>query len=569
MYRFKSIDRVYSEWVLVDTESGKKKMVEGIEPAVKKWFSGDVIDSNFNLVNSPIRTGKSIPGILILSGATYGRDGKGRLLYKCVPDDRTLPVFLAPHVHKKVGFSKKPIDRYVVVEYVNWDSKHPHCVVRNSIGRVDDNEAFYEYQLYRRGLIVSKSKKTEKQRIIEALSAKPVDTVVEEMSAKWGFDNRVDLPVITIDPDGCRDYDDAIGWSRTSEGQRVSVYISNVPAWLEHLEKWDVIKGLPASVYLPHRVVPMLIELLSTNLCSLVEGHKRPVLAMDIFLGENSSVTVNFTLCVIQVDQNYRYEETALVNNPTYIGVRNVTTELQKSLPYLTGDLDSHGVVAFYMIYMNHSVANLLHSAKSGISRTHGGKCSGNHGEVTRVVEGYNGGGARYVKSGGPLDKGHGLIGNGLEHYTHVTSPIRRAVDLANMVVIQSCLGLMSYGDMARRYVAELDTGIGELNETIRNISLVQSDCNMLATCAGNPRVLNNIHSGIVIDSMADVETGDTRYTVYLDKLSLLYRITIRSGDELLEPYSRYDFSIHVFNDERNLSRKIRLAVNSRDAPVL
>ena len=37
------------------------------------------------------------------------------------------------------------------------------------------------------------------------------------------------------------------------------------------------------------------------------------------------------------------------------------------------------------------------------------------------------------------------------------------------------------------------------------------------------------------------------------------------SGEEPLEPYSRHDFSIHAFKDERTLSRKIRLAVNSRD----
>ena len=175
---------------------------DGTEPSSKKWFSGDVMDSSFELVTSPIRAGKPIPGVLVLSGATYGRDAKGRLMYKCVPDDVTLPVFLAPHVNKKVGFSKKPVDRYVGVEYGSWDAKHPVCVVRNNIGPVDSNEAFYEYQLHRRGLVVPRPKKTEKQRILETLSAKPVDTVVDEMSSKWGFEDRHDLPTLTIDPEG-------------------------------------------------------------------------------------------------------------------------------------------------------------------------------------------------------------------------------------------------------------------------------------------------------------------------------------------------------------------------------
>ena len=569
MYRFQSLDRAYSQWVLVGVDSGEERIVTALEPSLKKWFSGDVMDSNFELVTSPIRAGKPIPGVLALSGATYGRDAKGRLLYKCFPDDLTLPVFLAPHVHKNVGFSKKPVDRYVVVEYGNWDSKHPICVVRNSIGRVDDNEAFYEYQLHRRGLIVPKPKKTEKRRILEALSAKPVDSVVDEMSSKWGFEERHDLPTLTIDPDGCRDFDDAIGWRRVPEGQLVSVYISNVPAWLEHLAIWDSVKGLPATVYLPHRVVPMLTELLSTNLCSLVEGRKRPVLAMDITLKEDGSISLDFVLCTIRVDRNYRYEDQALYKDSMYMGLKSATEQLQRSLPYVAGDFDSHGVVAFYMVYMNHAVARLLHEAKSGISRTHEGRLSGARGAVGRVIEGYHGGAAKYVRSGGPLDRGHGLVGNGLDHYAHVTSPIRRAVDLANMVVLQSWLGLMSYGGMARQYVTTLDSGLGELNEIVKKISLVHSDCNMLATCTDDPEILERVHSGVVVDALSDVETGDVRYTVYLEDLSLLYRLRIRSGDEPLEPYSRHDFSIHAFKDERTLSRKIRLAVNSRDTPLL
>lgn len=569
MYRFQSLDRAYSQWVLVEIESGEERVVAALEPSSKKWFSGDVMDSSFELVASPIRAGKPIPGVLVLSGATYGRDAKGRLMYKCVPDDVTLPVFLAPHVHKNVGFSKKPVDRYVVVEYGSWDAKHPVCIVRSSIGRVDDNEAFYEYQLYRRGLVVPKPKKTEKQRILEALSAKPVDTVVDDMSSKWAFEDRHDLPTLTIDPDGCRDFDDAIGWRRVPEGQQVSVYISNVPAWLEHLAIWDSVKGLPATVYLPHRVVPMLIEFLSTNLCSLVEGRKRPVLAMDITLRENGSVSLDFVLCTIRVDRNYRYEDRALHTDPMYIGLKGATDTLQQSFPYVAGDLDSHGVVAFYMVYMNHAVARVLHGAKSGISRTHEGHLSGDRGAVGRVIEGYHGGAAKYVRSGGPLDRGHGLVGNGLDHYAHITSPIRRAVDLANMVVLQSWLGIMSYGGMAQRYVAMLDSGLSELNETVKKISLVHSDCNMLAVCTDDPGVLERVHSGVVVDALAEVETGDTRYTVYLEDLSVLYRLRVRSGEEPLEPYSRHDFSIHAFKDERTLSRKIRLAVNSRDTPLL
>ena len=59
MYRFQSLDRAYSQWVLVGVDSGEERIVTALEPSLKKWFSGDVMDSNFELVTSPIRAGEA------------------------------------------------------------------------------------------------------------------------------------------------------------------------------------------------------------------------------------------------------------------------------------------------------------------------------------------------------------------------------------------------------------------------------------------------------------------------------------------------------------------------------
>ena len=153
----------------------------------------------------------------------------------------------------------------------------------------------------------------------------------------------------------------------------------------------------------------------------------------------------------------------------------------------------------------------LLHGAKSGISRTHEGHRGGDYGRRA-CHRGIPRRRSQVCSKWRPPDRGHGLVGNGLDYYTHITSPIRRAVDLANMVVLQSWLGLMEYGGMAKRYVTMLDSGLSELNETVRKISLVHSDCNMLAyvqTIQG----FWNVYSGVVIDALADVrrEKGTTQ----------------------------------------------------------
>ena len=95
-----------------------------------------------------------------------------------------------------------------------------------------------------------------------------------------------DIPLITIDPADARDHDDAV-WAAADDdpdnagGWVVIVAIADVAAYVEAgsaLDKGARKRGV--SVYLPDRVVPMLPERLSNDLCSLREGEERPCLAV-------------------------------------------------------------------------------------------------------------------------------------------------------------------------------------------------------------------------------------------------------------------------------------------------
>ncbi len=95
-----------------------------------------------------------------------------------------------------------------------------------------------------------------------------------------------DIPLITIDPADARDHDDAVYAEADSDpdnrgGWVVIVAIADVAAYVEAgspLDKGARKRGV--SVYLPDRVVPMLPERLSNDLCSLREGEERPCLAV-------------------------------------------------------------------------------------------------------------------------------------------------------------------------------------------------------------------------------------------------------------------------------------------------
>ncbi|MEE2692815.1 MAG: ribonuclease R [Pseudomonadota bacterium] len=103
-------------------------------------------------------------------------------------------------------------------------------------------------------------------------------------------DDLRDTPLVTIDPEDARDHDDAV-WAApdddetNKDGWKVIVAIADV-SWFvtpgSALDKEAQRRG--NSVYLPDRVVPMLPERLSNDLCSLKEGVDRPCLYVEMKL---------------------------------------------------------------------------------------------------------------------------------------------------------------------------------------------------------------------------------------------------------------------------------------------
>jgi hypothetical protein len=87
MSKFRPQDRNYLEW-RIEPPLDKLK---NFDPVQAKALVGDVIDADelgYMLVkNSPYRTQQSIPGILVYSGRTYGRD-KDKMIYKCIPNNK-------------------------------------------------------------------------------------------------------------------------------------------------------------------------------------------------------------------------------------------------------------------------------------------------------------------------------------------------------------------------------------------------------------------------------------------------------------------------------------------------
>ena len=131
------------------------------------------------------------------------------------------------------------------------------------------------------------------------------------------------LPLVTIDPATARDHDDAVHAERLDGGGfRLTVAIADV-SWFVRpgsaLDREAEKRG--NSVYLPDRVVPMLPEQISNDLCSLKEGRERLALCCEMEIGERGGKKKHrFFRARIKNHKNLAYEDAQAVEDGTREG---------------------------------------------------------------------------------------------------------------------------------------------------------------------------------------------------------------------------------------------------------
>jgi ribonuclease R len=124
-----------------------------------------------------------------------------------------------------------------------------------------------------------------RETLAEAEAAKP--------AAMKGREDWRKLPLVTIDPPDAKDHDDAVHAEPDDSpgnpgGHVVTVAIADVASYVRpgsSLDREALDRG--NSVYFPDRVVPMLPERISNDLCSLREGENRPALAVRMVFGKD------------------------------------------------------------------------------------------------------------------------------------------------------------------------------------------------------------------------------------------------------------------------------------------
>jgi exoribonuclease R len=449
----------------------------------------------------------------------------------------------------------------VIIQFTEWIGSIPHGIILNNIGPVNIIENFYEYQLYCKSLNAS-IQKFQKDTTIALQDKSSHETFIESICDKFPcIENRTDWHIFTIDPPKSVDFDDGFSIKQLDDNiQQLSIYIANVTILMDVLNLWDSFSQRISTIYLPDRKRPMLPTVLSDCLCSLQEKHNRFAFVMDVFIQNNEITQIKYSNCMIKVHKNYSYEENSLLINPNYIKLMDTTKKLSKKYKYINNVRNSHELVCYLMILMNYNCATEMIKHKAGIFRSTIIKKEFSvpdniPEDVSKFIKIWNSSSGQYI-NGEELDTKqirHEMLE--LDAYIHITSPIRRLVDLLNIIKFQQNSGIIKLSENSDKFYNKWLDNLEYINTTMRSIRKVQIDCTLLDLCFNNQDIMEKEYDGYVFDKILRND-GLFQFMVFLPELKLSSRITLRDN---IGNFENKKFKLFLFNDEESFKKKIRL----------
>lgn len=220
-----------------------------------------------------------------------------------VPDDIRIPVdiMILPENLKGAQNGQK-----AVVKMTEWleHSKNPMGELIEVLGKPGDNEVEMKSILVNHNFPLSFSKASEK----EASGIK--DSISKnELGKRRDFRS---VLTFTIDPEDAKDFDDALSLRKAKDSiWEVGVHIADVSHYVETGSATDdEAYERSTSIYLVDRVIPMLPEKLSNNICSLRPNEDKLCFSAVFMMNEKAEVLEEwFGKTIIQSKRRYNYEQ--------------------------------------------------------------------------------------------------------------------------------------------------------------------------------------------------------------------------------------------------------------------
>jgi ribonuclease R len=225
-------------------------------------------------------------------------------MFFLVPDDKKMYTDI---IIPNDGRNGAEVGMKVIVGLKDWTDpkKSPIGQVTKVLGRPGDNDAEMLAYALERGF------SDEHEDAVNAEANAISEKGITEEDKKDRRDFR-GIATFTIDPIDAKDFDDAISFQKLENGHyEIGIHIADVSYYVKPNMALDSEAiARQTSVYLVDRVIPMLPEVLSNDLCSLVEGKDRLVMSCVLELDDEGKVYNEwFGRSVINSNRRYSYED--------------------------------------------------------------------------------------------------------------------------------------------------------------------------------------------------------------------------------------------------------------------
>lgn len=497
-----------------------------------------IYTKNNRVINIKERNNNKIVGVLCMNkNIKYGFNAKGNPYYLFQPLNPKYPNFYVASKNK----CKKKI--YVVIQFLRWEvsDKHPIGMITDEIGEIDNINNEYQALLYKNNLQYSKTKFT---------AFKLKNDMKKDLQLQY---EKPQYYVFSIDPEGCKDIDDAFHYKETDEFYEIGVHITDITKYITTLDIHKI--NQCSSIYLPNGIKHLLPELYSEDLCSLIKNRIRNTLSV-IFTYEKDYRLRDITLkeSIVKVRNNYSYDQV-----DTLLNYEEETTNLHKffnTIKNISDEIvDSHTAVEYYMIEANKYVAKRLYEtdAQNTILRTHNGEKRNFdiYNPLDKFLQ-YNGmETAEYQCTEDEAKVNHNILQ--IKHYTHFTSPIRRLTDIYIHHQLK-CL-------LQNRTFIEIDHNLlNRLNKFQKNMRKLKNDLNKI-------EVIYDLEDNYETDAYI-IDFNNRCLKIFIPELNIIHKTYIYS--KKIESLVKTEISKDSITiEERNesttykLYQDIRIRLNS------
>ncbi len=261
-----------------------------------------------------------------------------------VADDRRIYVdfYLSKTECEKISSNYK-----VQVEFLKWDEdrNNPEAKIVKIIGPKGEHEVEIQSILLERGIVADFSNEIEK----EAKEEKNKWSPIPESEITKRKDVRK-TTTFTIDPETAKDFDDALSIKTLDNGDfEIGIHIADVSHFVRPGSALDLeAKERAFSVYMVDRTIPMLPEILSTDICSLNPNEDRLSFSTIFVIDKDAKVKdVWFGKTVIHSDKRFTYEEAQETINKNYGPFKEELAILNELSKKLANEKIANGAIKF------------------------------------------------------------------------------------------------------------------------------------------------------------------------------------------------------------------------------